>query len=91
MSLFTPEARAATIARASRGIDRMEHRPIRGLRSRNIHETKTENDSGAPFLPLRTMGEAMADIREYEHAHGLKPRNLAPLMRRGLHVVADNA
>ena len=73
MSLFTEEARAATIARASRGLDRLEHRPIRGIKS-----------------PLRTMGEAMADIREYEHAHGLKPRNLAPLMRRGLHVVADN-
>ena len=64
MSLFTPEARAQAIARAARGIDRLDHRPIRGLNQ-----------------PLRTQKEAMQDIRAYEQAHGLAPRNIAPLVR----------
>ena len=31
--------------------------------------------------PLRSALEAMQDIRAYEQAHGLKPRNLGPLVR----------
>lgn len=62
MSLFTPESRAACIARATR--------PIRGLNQ-----------------PLRSRTEAVRDIRTYEEAHGLAPRNLQPLKAGYFHVV----
>ena len=62
MSLFTPESRAACIARATR--------PIRGIKQ-----------------PLRTRLEALREIRQYEEAHGLAPRNLQPLKVAYLHVV----
>ena len=62
MALFTPESRAACIARATR--------PYRGLNQ-----------------PLRTRLEALRDIRQYEEAHGLAPRNLQPLKGAYLRVV----
>lgn len=62
MALFTPESRAACIARATR--------PICGIKQ-----------------PFRTRVEAMRDIRAYEEAHGLAPRNLQPLKGAYLHIV----
>jgi len=60
--------------------DECLRRAIWGLNSLNRRPTRGLSQ------PLRTPAEAIADIRGYEAAHCLAPRDLAPLIRLAAHI-----